>query len=140
VNDDNIAKAIAAIGVILVLAVIFIGGWKLHWWLANSAANHQTQITNNGVSNQSGLQTEISQKVNDIAGINLSVLQANAAGEPSVVSSLDAQRVRLVEEVCNASAELTRGGYANPAGTRWISLNCLAGTIRPGSPYDAINP
>jgi hypothetical protein len=124
----------------LVVAIVIIGGWKLNWWLANANANKQTQVTNEGVSNQSGIQTAISQKIDDIAGVNLSILQANAANEPSVASALDSQRVRLVEEVCNLSAELSKGGYANPATPRWVSLNCLAGTIRPGSPYDAINP
>jgi hypothetical protein len=134
-------KVVAAVvGGVLIIAIVAIGGWKLNWWLSNSAANHQTQITNNGVSNQSGIQTAISQKLDDVAGLNVSILQASAAKEPTVVSALDSQRVHLVEEVCNLSAELTKGGYANPAGAKWVTLNCAAGTIRAGSPYDAINP
>lgn len=121
---------IPAIVGVAVLAAIFVGGWKLHWWLANSTVNHQTQIIQNSDSNQRALVSDLTEKIGDVD--NATVQMDGATGQQ--LADLHAQRLGFARLACQDAAQISVRLYDNePA---WITKNCTAGNVSPSSPLE----
>lgn len=122
-----------AIAVVVVIALVVLGGWRAHWWFAGQNANRQAHIIRNGYSNQQTLREEITRQISNVDDVTVQIAQST--GNTDEVQALDGQRIAIVNIVCQDAAEVT--GDPLPAGQQiWVSSNCQAGVIRPGSKYD----
>lgn len=120
---------VALAAVFLVIAVVGFAGWRLHWWFAAQDATRQYQVTQNGVSNQTTLRQQITQQIANVDQITVQI-----AEYPSLDGSLEPQRAAVAATVCQDASEIS--GIPLPAQqAQWVSANCLAGTLRPGSAY-----
>ncbi len=109
------------VGVLALLGLLIWGGWQAGWWFSNANATRQNQQIQNGASNQETLRAQITYKI------------ADPANSP-MKSALKAQRMAIAGIACSDAAQITgvplRSGQA-----RWVKQNCLAGAVRPGSPF-----
>lgn len=123
----------AGILALALLIGLILGGWQAGWWFTNENAQRQAHMIRNGFSNQQTLREQITQQIANVDTETVSIAQAQ--GNPAEVSALDAQRIATVNIACQQADEVT--GDPLPADQQsWIAQNCLAGVIRPGSPYD----
>ncbi len=119
--------------ILLVAMALGIGvtaiGWNAHWWFASRNATRQYQVTQNGVSNQDTLRAQITAKLADVSTITT---QITAAQDPAEVSALKAQRAAIAGIACSDAAQVTE--VPLPAQqAQWVSANCSAGSVSPGS-------
>lgn len=123
---------IPAIIAVVVVAAIFVGGWKLHWWLANSTVNHQTHIIQGSDSNQRALVSDLTDKIGDISKIT--VQMDSATGQQ--LADLHAQRLGEAGQACDDAAQLSPADVLGDGVPQWIATNCTAGTVSPSSPLE----
>lgn len=105
------------------------------WWWENANANQQAHIIRNGYSSQQSLREQITTQIGNVDDESVSIAQAS--GNAAEVSALQSQRVATVNIACQDASEVTGDPLPIEQG-QWVSANCLAGVIRPGSKY-AIN-
>lgn len=82
--------AAVSTGAVIVLVLLAIVGWQLHWFLAESSTNHRAVINNDGYNRQTSLVEDIHDKVLDAT----SNIPAN-------------QRIAIVAIVCDDYSKLT---------------------------------
>ena len=116
---------------VALLGLLIWGGWQAGWWFSNANATRQNQQIQNGASNQETLRAQITSKIADVAELTTQI--ADPANSP-MKSALKAQRMAIAGIACSDAAQITgvplRSGQA-----RWVKQNCLAGAVRPGSPF-----
>lgn len=88
---------------ILLLVGITIGGYQLGWWLNENAVNRTTSIANDSLARQQALAEKVSNTRDDITKLDVTISTAS----PDVVPQLKAQRVALVDDMCQAYGGLT---------------------------------
>jgi hypothetical protein len=123
---------IPAIAVVVLLAAIFVGGWKLHWWLAQSTVNHQTRIIQGSDSNQRALVADITEKIGDVT--TATEQMDGTSGQQ--LADLHAQRLGFARQACNDAAQLSPADVLGDGVPQWIRANCTAGTVSPSSPLE----
>ena len=125
-------SGIALLALIL-LAALITGGWQAGWWFTSQNANRQAHLIRNGYSNQQTLREEITKQIANVNALTVSVAQSQ--GNQAEVAALDSQRIAVVNIACQQADQVTGDPLA--AGQQaWVTQNCQAGSIRPGSPYD----
>jgi hypothetical protein len=97
--------ALVLILVIIMIAGISIGGWQLRWWLNNSAANHNANITFNGYGAQSADIQETRTLMVEISTINTQIVDPSTPA--SEVPSLRAQLAAETNQACNLANDIT---------------------------------
>jgi len=116
---------------LLVIAGVVLGGWQAGWWFTQQNATRGAETIQNGYSNQSTLRAQITAQ---IANTETLTSQIAASSDPDLISALKAQRAGIVGIACQDAAEVT-GDPLPPQQAAWVTSNCLAGAIRPGSAY-----
>jgi len=115
----------------LVIGLIMVGGWRLHWWLTGKAVNYQSHIIRNSYSNQQTLRDQITQQISNILSINTQLTQTNNAGEQA---ALRAQRIAIGGILCQQASEVV--GDPLPVQQQdYINRNCFAGTANPNATW-----
>ena len=125
----------AGIGILalVLLSALIVGGWQAGWWFTNQNANRQAHMIRNGYSNQQTLREQITTQIANVDALGVSIAQAS--GDPQEITALQSQRIAVVNIACQDASEIT--GDPLPAQeAQWVTGNCLAGVIRPGSQYD----
>jgi len=96
---------LAGIASIAIIVGIAIGGWQLNWWMANSSANHNAVITQNGLAAQTADIQESRTLVSEIYTINS---QINSPATPqSEIASLQAQSAVETTQACALISNVT---------------------------------
>ena len=116
---------------LLVLAVLILVGWQAGWWFAGQNATREAHLIRNGYSSQQSLREQITQQ---IANVDTLTTQIAATKDSNLTSALKAQRAAVAGIACQDAAGVT--GDPLPAQqAQWVTVNCAAGAVRPGSPY-----
>jgi len=138
--ENREAREAVGAGVLTIIALVLLivvgGGLVLvgkhaGWWLSNQNAIHENQQIQNGVSNQETLRAQITSKIADVDSITVQI--ANPANKP-MVNALKDQRMAIAGIACADAAQIT-GVPLRPQQAQWVSENCSAGVVRPGSKY-----
>jgi hypothetical protein len=109
------------------LAALIVGGWRAGWWFAAQNATRQSELIQNGYSNQSTLRQQVTAQLANVNQITVQI-----AAHPSLAGPLKAQRASVAATVCQDASEIT--GTPLPAQqAQWVAGNCSAGSLRPGS-------
>lgn len=131
----NVGKAVAAsVAGLVILGVIVFGGWKLGWWFRNENANQESHVIRNGYSNQQTLRDEISKNIGQVLAVTTQISMLRPDEQDSA-AALQAQRKQIVIITCQKAAQVT--GDPLPADqAQFVTANCTAGAIKPGSEYN----
>jgi hypothetical protein len=119
------------VGALVLLGLLILGGWQAGWWFSNQNATRTNQQIQNGVSNQSTLRGQITSKIADVDAITVQI--ADPANSP-MKSALRAQRMAIAGLACSDATQIT-GVPLRSQQAQWVTRNCQAGAVRPGSPY-----
>ena len=120
-------------GLVLLGALIWVGS-EFGWWLSSQNATRQYQITQNGTSNQDTLRGQIDKGFQQITAEDVQVAQAKAAKNTNLVGQIRVEEAAQAGVLCSDMEQVT--GVPLPAGqAAWNSLNCVNGTVAPGSAY-----
>lgn len=125
------AGSVIGICVLATLAIggLVIGGWQASWWFANHNATRNYQLTQNGVSNQDTLRTQIN---GHFTSFNAEVVQAQAY--PQLASGIKSQEDSEGNDICAEAPQVTT--IQLPAQqAQWVAANCADGSLSPSSPY-----
>lgn len=115
---------IAAVVFIPMLAALILGGWKAHWWLAQSSTNHQNHINRSSYGNQQTLRDEITKKLGTVTDLDSQIVS-----NPSNKAQLVAQRRAVANIVCSDAEQVT--GDALPFDQlQWVGQNCVMGSAK----------
>ena len=124
---------VGAIACALIAAVI-VGGWQAGWWFTAQNATRQYQITQNGTSNQDTLRGQIDKGFQQITAEDVQVAQAKDAGNTNLVGQIRVEEAAQAGVLCSDMEQVT--GVPLPADqSAWNSINCVNGTVAPGSAY-----
>jgi hypothetical protein len=113
------------------LAALILGGWQAGWWFSNQNAGREAHQIRNGYSNQQSLREQLTTQ---IANVDTVTTQIAASKDPNLVSALKAQRAGIAGIACQDASGVT-GDPLPPQQAAWVTSNCLAGVVRPGSAY-----
>ena len=123
--------------VTVIIAILILGGlttlvcWQAGWWFAAHNATRQYEVTQNGVSNQDTLRAQITTQLAGVTSLTTQI--AEAGSDPAEVSALKAQRAAIAGIACSDAGQVS--GVPLPAQqAQWVSTNCSAGSVSPGSP------
>ena len=94
---------LAALGVVILIVAIAIGGWQLKWWLAEETTNRTTGIANESLARQQARVDETLDKAATIADIDVQISLVT----PEQATVLVAQRRAVVSQFCDAYGGLT---------------------------------
>lgn len=106
---------VAAIAVFVIGAILTIAGWQLGWWFTAHNVARQNQVYQGSYAVQ---QADIDAMQNAIGAITSAVDQAQARADAN--------------EACQYAAKIT---IMPPGDQDWVTQNCLAGAVAPGSQY-----
>ncbi len=120
---------IAGLAVLAIALILGLAGWQAGWWFTAQNATRQYQVTQNGTGNQHTLRDQISSKLADVTGITVQLGTADPGQKPA----LRAQRAAIAGIVCSDADQVT-GVSLPPDQAQWVSKNCSAGVLSPGSP------
>lgn len=128
----------AGVGILMLALIggVIVGGWRLNWWFSNQNATRQAHQIRNGYANQQTLREQITQQIGNVDAEGVSIAQS--AGDQGEVSALQSQRIATVNIACQDASQVT-GDPLPVQQAQWVTANCLAGVIRPGSQYDNTN-
>ncbi len=116
---------------LIILAALILTGWQAGWWFAGQNATREAHLIRNGYSNQQTLREQITQQ---IANIDTLTTQIAATHDRNLISALTAQRAAVAGIACQDAAGVT--GDPLPAQqAQWVTVNCAAGAVRPGSRF-----
>ncbi len=97
------ASILAAIGAILLVVVITVGGYLGGWWLNENAVNRQGRINNKSFARQNALREDALDKKRTALDIDVQLTQAT----PEQSQALRAQRVAVISQFCDDVAQMT---------------------------------
>jgi len=116
---------------LLVLAALILGGWAAGWWFTNQNIGREAHAIRNGYSNQQTLREQITAQ---IANVDTLTTQIAASKDRNLIAALKAQRASIAGIACQDAAGVT--GDPLPAQqAQWVTANCAAGVVRPGSRF-----
>ncbi len=119
------------VGALALIAALILGGWAAGWWFTNQNIGREAHAIRNGYSNQQTLREQITQQ---IANVDTLTTQIAATHDRNLIAALTAQRASIAGIACKDAAGVT--GDPLPAQqAQWVTANCAAGVIRPGSRY-----
>jgi len=119
------------VGALALIAALILGGWAAGWWFTNQNIGREAHAIRNGYSNQQTLREQITQQ---IANVDTLTTQIAATHDRNLIAALTAQRASIAGIACQDAAGVT--GDPLPAQqAQWVTANCAAGVIRPGSRY-----
>ncbi len=119
------------VGALVVLAVLILTGWQAGWWFSGQNATREAHLIRNGYSNQQTLREQITAQ---IANADTLTTQIAATHDRNLIAALTAQRASIAGIACQDAAGVT--GDPLPAQqAQWVTANCAAGAVRPGSRY-----
>lgn len=116
-----------------VIAGLVVGGWQAGWWFTNQNVNRESHMIRNGFANQQTLREQITTQIGNVDTITVEIAQVS--GNAAEIGALEAQRIAVVNIACQDASQVT-GDPLPSQQAAWVAKNCLAGVIRPGSPYD----
>jgi hypothetical protein len=124
----------AWLGVIgfLVIAGIVVGGWQASWWFSSQNATKNYQVTQNGVSNQDTLRTNIQTGFNTLLHEEVEV-GANRTNT-SLAESIQVEAASEATTLCGWANQVT-GVPLPPQQATWAAQNCTDGALSPSSSY-----
>lgn len=124
-------------GALAVLIAVITILWQVGWIFTNSDTNRQSHLNRSGYEYQQTLREQITAQIANTATLTT---QIAASADPNLIAALKAQRMAVAGIACQDAAETT--GDPLPAQqAQWVTANCQAGTVRPGSPlYQAGTP
>lgn len=96
-------NALYALGALVAVAAICVGGYLGGWWLQEDATNRTTGIANESLARQQARVDEVLDKAETIADIDVQVSQVT----PDQAEPLLAQRAAVVDQFCDAYGGLT---------------------------------
>ena len=115
---------------LLILAVLILGGWRLHWWFAGQDVNRETKIIQQSNSNQTAL---VQQVDTQIANVYTATVQMDGVAKSSQqYADLHAQRLGFARLACQDADQVTI--HIPASQSAWITRNCTAGVLSPASP------
>lgn len=114
-----------------ILAGLILGGWQAGWWFTNQNINRQAHAIRNGYSNQQTLREQITTQIGNVDTLTS---QIAATHDGNLIAALKAQRAAVAAIVCQDASEVT-GDPLPTSQAQWVSSNCQAGNVRPGSTY-----
>lgn len=110
----NTLKVIfAGLGILLLVALICVGGYQLGWWLNKDGTNRQSEIYNDSFQRQNALVAEAGRTIADVKTIDVQIVTVT---DPEVKATLAAQRKALVTQACETIGKFS-GTVSVPAST-----------------------
>lgn len=107
-NRHPVAIAFGTIATIIVIAMIVVGGYQLHWWLRKNAVNRNSKINRQSYEVQ---QTYHEKALDDIAQVRAVDAQLAEQGlTADLRAQLRAQKVAIITQTCDAISRLTISG------------------------------
>ena len=116
----------------LMVAGLFIGLWQAFWTVSAADATKNYQVTQNGVSNQDTLRTNID------TGFGTLLREEAQVGadktNPSLATDAQAEASNEANTICGWAAQVT--GVPLPADqAAWVTQNCQDSGLSPSSSY-----
>jgi hypothetical protein len=96
---------VAFVTMALIVAGIIVGGWKLHWWLAQSNQDHQYKVNTHGPQYQAGL---VSQERDRVVGYDQLTTAIASSKDAGVKTADTAQRDDIKTSFCQVYTDLTQ--------------------------------
>lgn len=93
------------IGVLLLLAVITVGGYLGGWWLTGENTNRQAHVDRQNYGTQLAYITKVQGTDKEVAAINLQLADPNLIIEQKV--ALKNQKIALINQGCAKAALIT---------------------------------
>lgn len=108
-----------AIGAVVLVVAVSIGGWKLYWWAAGASTNNVAHIYHNSYGAQSADTQQVQNLVAQIATIDSQI--ASPATPAAEVDALRAQKSAMIQQACSLAANIVS---PTPDVAQFTSLNC----------------
>ena len=117
--------AFASIGVVIALALLGVGGWKLNWFVTKANVNQSAHIIRQSYEAQKTYRDEIQRNITDISTIGVQIADpANADMKQALV----AQETAIVNQICQIATNLTTSDLSLSE-SQFITTNCPEGTL-----------
>lgn len=121
----------AGIGALALAGVLTLIFWQAGWWFRSQNTSREAHLIRNSYANQQTLREQVTAQIGNVATLTS---QIAATHDQNLAAALTAQRAAVAAIVCQDAAEVT--GDPLPASqATWVSANCEAGNVSPGSPY-----
>lgn len=121
--------AIIALGAMVIIGIglVGVGSYKLHWFVAEHNANHETQIQQHGVGNQSALREDISRRITQVHE-RFGALQhdTNAQERGADKATLMGYARQACDDAEQIDTPLPQDEKA------WVTRYCLTGSVKVG--------
>lgn len=91
-------RVLAAIGVVLLIVGISVGGWLGGWWLNGANTDRQAHIDRQNYGSQLTYIDKVSSNITDIAAIDVQMTNPTMGAEQK--AGLAAQKVAMVTSTC----------------------------------------
>lgn len=131
-SPGKIAASVAGVlllvaAVIIGIGLIGVGSYKLHWFVAERNANHETQIQQHGVGNQSALREDISRRITQVHE-RFGALQhdTNAQERGADKATLMGYARQACDDAEQIDTPLPQDEKA------WVTRYCLTGSVKVG--------
>jgi len=99
----------ASVLAILVVVLVAVGGYQLHWWLRGQEVNRSAQINQQGYGRQNALVEQILDDIKD----------AETLGIPA------GQRIAIISQICDSAGKLTGSIELPFAAQQFINQECI---------------
>jgi hypothetical protein len=100
-----VKRFLIALGGVVVICGLAVGGWQGGWWLKSSATNHIAHIYGQSYGAQTADVQEVENLISQINGIDV---QINSTATPAdEKSALQAQANALVTQACDLAGNIT---------------------------------
>ncbi|MCW2902224.1 MAG: hypothetical protein JWO67_4489 [Streptosporangiaceae bacterium] len=126
---DTAAVIATAIGGILLLGAIVLGGWAAGWWFRAQDAQIGGQVSRGSYEFQQSRMDALSGQIADLTRITG---QINGA-DPEQAAQLKAQRLAEAQQACRTARDITQ---PDPSEASWRDANCTAGAVSAASTYN----
>lgn len=99
----TVKSILGVLGGVLVLVAVSIGGWYLHWHLAQANANRQSHLNRSQFGYQQTLREQITNNIATISGIDVQVTEADA----NTAAALKAQEAAITQMICQEATQVS---------------------------------
>ena len=115
---------LALLGVVLAVALV-LGMWLAGWWFTGQNVNKSAHINRTSYEAQKTYRDQIQRDMTVVANVDVQIVTPSNA---SMVDALKAQRLAVVNQICQIATNLTTSDV-NPSELKFITLNCPEGTL-----------
>jgi hypothetical protein len=112
---------------LLVVAGVVVGAWQAGWWFQTKDIQRQSNVIRLNYATQESYLSELSQYIGTIDGIESEEAQTSG----TQLADLQAQALSTGNQACALVPQLSISLGADQS---WVSANCQAGAVSPGSP------